>query len=197
MSDNQNQGVTLANAGSKPRRELDYYPTPPDATHALMQFLALPRNAAVWEPACGAGAMSDVLTQYVDSVYSTDIRQTGYGIGGKDFLATEYDCDAVITNPPFVLSEQFIRHARDQAPVVAMLLKSQYWHAARRASLFAEMPPAWVLPLTWRPDFLFDQRASGARAAPTMDVVWTVWREGQTATQYRPLLRPGRIPLAA
>lgn len=185
--------VSLANGGDQAkRRELDFYPTPPDATHALMRFLTLQgivgKDALVWEPACGNGAMSNVISEYVDEVYSTDLRQTGFGIGGKDFLLSQFDCEAVITNPPFALSEQFIRHALTQAPIVAMLLKSQYWHAQKRVDLFNTFSPAFVLPLTWRPDFLFDQRIDGTKGAPTMEVHWTVWVDGNYDTKYR-LLR--------
>lgn len=134
--------------------------------------------------------MAKVIAEYVDDVYSTDIRQSGFGNGGVDFLSTSFDCEAVITNPPFALSEQFIVHALKQAPVVAMLFKSQYWHAQRRIELFNQHQPAYVLPLTWRPDFLFDQRENGAKGAPTMEVHWTVWIEGTTETKYH-LLRRG------
>ena len=44
----------LANRSAKDRRKLDFYPTPPDVTHALMQFLNLPKTT-VWECACGEG----------------------------------------------------------------------------------------------------------------------------------------------
>jgi len=98
--------------------------------------------------------------------------------------------DEIITNPPFNLSEQFIRHAIGQAGVVAMLLKSQYWHAQKRIDLFKEYPPAYVLPLTWRPDFLFDQRANGVKGSPTMEVHWTVWVQGDYDTRYRLLKKP-------
>lgn len=187
--------ISLANGGDQSkRRELDFYPTPPDATHALMLFLVkqgiIGSDSLVWEPACGNGAMSNVISDYVDDVHSTDIRHTGFGVGGTDFLSSQFDCDAVITNPPFALSEQFINHALNQAPVVAMLLKSQYWHAKRRIELFNKFSPAYVLPLTWRPDFLFDQRANGVRGAPTMEVHWTVWIEGNSDTKYRLLQKP-------
>ena len=181
--------VSLANGGDQSkRRELDYYPTPPEATHALMKFLSgkgiVKRESLVWEPACGNGSMSSVISEYVDDVHSTDIRGTGFGSGGVDFLSATFDCDAVITNPPFALSEQFIVHALKQAPVVAMLLKSQYWHAQKRVELFNKNRPAYVLPLTWRPDFLFDQRADGVKGAPTMEVHWTVWVDGDSETKY-------------
>lgn len=183
--------VSLANGGDQSkRRELDFYPTPPEATHALMQFLfennIVNESFLVWEPACGDGAMSDVIGEYVQAVHASDIRITGYSLdGGIDFLSNKFSCDAIITNPPFNLSEQFIRHAISQAGVVAMLLKSQYWHAQKRIDLFNDHPPAYVLPLTWRPDFLFDQRANGVKGSPTMEVHWTVWVQGDYDTKYR------------
>lgn len=190
--------VSLANGGDQSkRRELDFYPTPPEVTHALMKFLfsenIINESFVVWEPACGNGAMSTVISEYVDDVISSDIRETGYGVANKDFLSNinhsdAIRSDAIITNPPFNLSEYFIRHARAQAGVVAMLLKSQYWHAQKRIELFNDHPPAYVLPLTWRPDFLFDQRANGVKGSPTMEVHWTVWVQGDEDTKYR-LLR--------
>lgn len=191
--------VSLANGGDQSkRRELDFYPTPPEATHALMQFLfeekILNRDSLVWEPACGNGAMSDVISGYVDHMVSTDIRETGYGVSDTDFLSTKIPSDAIITNPPFNISEQFIRHAISQSGVVAMLLKSQYWHAQKRIDLFNTNPPAYVLPLTWRPDFLYDQRANGVKGAPTMEVHFTVWVQDDTDTKYRLLRKPLPTP---
>lgn len=184
-------GAALTNAGNKEkRREHDFYPTPPDVTVALLQFLNL-EPSIVWEPACGNGAMSRVIEGFGHTVISTDLRESGYGEGGLDFLnATPYQCDAIITNPPFNISEAFIRKALSVAPIVAMVLKSQYWHAASRKQLFDDCPPAWILPLTWRPDFLFDTRASGEKSAPTMDCIWAVWSVGDTDTKFRPLKRP-------
>jgi hypothetical protein len=187
-------GTSLANGGkSESRREMDFYPTPGEVTIALLDFLALP-SCVIWEPACGDGAMSRVMQQRGHQVISTDLRHTGFGIGGIDFLNAQHrNCDAVITNPPFNVADQFIRKALSLAPVVAMVLKSQYWHAQKRFDLFDQLPPAWVLPLTWRPDFL-----NGARGgAPTMDCIWTVWRVGDTDTKYKPLRKPAAIKQAS
>lgn len=183
--------VTIANGGNQGnRRELDYYPTQPDVTKALLDFLKLDYSN-IWEPACGEGHMSEVIKSYGHSVISTDLRHTGYGIGGVDFLTcNRLSCDAIITNPPFNISEQFIIKSLQTSPIVAMLLKSQYWHAKKRYKLFLEYPPAWVLPLTWRPDFLFDQRENGVKGAPTMECLWTVWFPNEVNTRYQPLLKP-------
>lgn len=181
--------VTLANGGAKEnRRELDFYPTPPEVTTALLEFLKL-QPCTIWEPACGDGAMSKVLEAAGHRVLSSDLRASGYGDEGVDFLTCPIRaCDAIVTNPPFNLSEDFIRRALTVTDTVAMVLKSQYWHAAKRKALFDEHPPAYVLPLTWRPDFLGGERGG----APTMDCIWTVWAPNAGDCVYRPLAKPAK-----
>ena len=179
-------GTMLANGGRKEkRRELDFYPTPPEVTHALMRRFEWPKMK-VWEPACGDGSMSEVLKTYGHDVFSSDLRNTGYGKGEVDFLSAYSDCDAIITNPPFCLSEEFIRRSLSYAPIVAMVLKSQYWHSQKRATLFKNHPPAYILALTWRPDFV-NKEGGGS---PTMEAIWTVWIEGFADTRYELLERP-------
>lgn len=172
------------------RKEADFYPTPSDATQALMDHLRLPAGTRVWEPACGDGAMSKVMLANGLDVESTDLRtNSGYGRGGVDFLATDpldHDPQWIITNPPFNVAEHFVSHALAFTPNLALLLKSQFWHAARREKLFATHPPAEILALTWRPAFLEAERGS----SPLMDVIWCVWRRGANATMFQPLSRP-------
>jgi hypothetical protein len=160
-----------------------------------MDFLDLPPST-IWEPASGDGSMSEVIEKYGHRVISTDIRSEGvYGQPGQDFFKIRYpEVDAIITNPPFNLAEQFIRKATSEAKTVAMLLKSQYWHAACRISLFKDIRPAYILALTWRPDFLFKERKNGKKGSPTMEVLWVVWQKqaggGQAAhTLYELLSR--------
>ena len=172
--------LQLTTGGSRyKRRELDFYPTPPEVTIALMEFLKLPKSE-IWEPACGNGAMVNVLKEYGHQVTGTDI------VTGNDFLKTSGKYDAIITNPPFNISEQFIEKALKEAPIVAMVLKSQYWHAKKRLKLFNDNKPAFILPLTWRPDFLNGERGG----SPTMEVIWTVWIEGIKDCKYIPLQKP-------
>lgn len=167
------------------RHPSDYYPTPPEATQALLDFLSLPEGTNVWEPACGEGHMVDVMRDNGLQVIGTDIQM------GTDFLNAELPegVSWIITNPPFSQAEQFIRKCAQHEKPFALLLKSQYWHAAKRVNLFTDVTPAYVLPLTWRPDFLMKARGSGS---PLMDVMWCVWLSGHHATEYRPLMRPNR-----
>lgn len=178
MSEKNKLNLHTGNGSNRP--STDFYPTPPEVTEALMDFLLpyLPKTT-IWEPAAGEGDMVEVLSKYGD-VLATDLS-TGY-----DYLATPVPggTGAIITNPPFKLAEKFILKAVREAPVVAMLLKTQYWHARSRYDLFQEHPPSFVLPLTWRPNFLFK---TGLGGSPTMDVAWSVWIKGVPGTQYKPL----------
>jgi len=183
MNPTQKQ-LQLTGGGKKEdRRELDFYPTPPEVTIALMDFLKL-KPCKVWECACGNGAMADVIKTYGHEVIETDLNT------GIDYLKTEGKADAIITNPPFNLSAEFIEKALNEADVVAMVLKSQYWHAKGRIELFQKYKPSFILPLTWRPDFLYQEREKGKSGSPTLEIIWTVWIKGNTDSKYIPLKKP-------
>jgi hypothetical protein len=175
------------------RKAADFYPTPADVTQALLDALGpQPRPLRIWEPACGTGEMARVLREAGHEVYATDLHYRGYGAQGVDFLQVSDDgLDAIITNPPFEIAEEFIRHALKQAPLVAMLLKSNYWHTKRGKQLFADCPPTMEYKLTWRPAFLQKERGN----SPLMDCSWHVWRRGAAFTAgWRPIVRPDSFP---
>ncbi len=168
-----NQSVGIIGGGGD-KLDWEFYPTPRDVTVALLDFFKWPR-LNIWEPACGECAISKVLEEYGHNVVSTDLKF------GRDFFKTERkDIDAIITNPPFKHSEKFIKKSLIDAPIVAILLKSTYWHAAKRSRLFEDKPPSWILALTWRPNF-FGDKATGS---PTMDFIWTVWEDGISLTKF-------------
>lgn len=182
------EGNILANRSSEKRKGSDYYPTPADVTQALIDFLQIPKTKVIWEPACGEGFMSRVFQNNGYSVISTDLNSYGFEDSTEDFLQSECkECDWIITNPPFILSEQFIRKCIQHKKPFALLLKSQYWHSKKRYALFSEHKPCLILPLTWRPDFEFGKRGG----SPTMECIWTVWNaEPCLFTLFEPLKRP-------
>ena len=166
------------------RRKNDFYPTPPECTVALLEFLEnrhlITRNTKIWEPACGENAMVDVMQQRGYNVIGTDI------IYDQDYLTTEIDTDQydwIITNPPFSLAKEFIEVSAKRNKPFALLLKSQFWHAAKRLSIFQDLQPTFVLPLAWRPDFL-------GKGASLIDVIWVVWIGHSPVTYYLPLKKP-------
>lgn len=168
------------------RNESDFYPTPPDATIALLDFLDIPKDKTIWEPACGENHMVNAMRDYGYNVVGTDI------LTGTDFLTTDPDFkfDWIITNPPFSLSEKFVTKCVEYEKPFALLLKAHYWHAKRRVKLFREHRPDWILPLSWRPDFMMGKRGGGS---PLLDVMWCVWEPqdiGSGCSNYIVLDRP-------
>lgn len=173
------------------RHKDDFYPTPPECTHALLEAEGLVLPYEVWEPACGDGAISKILEASSRHVISTDLVDRGYGESGHDFLmARTARCRAIVTNPPFKLATQFIDHAfcmrnNGQVDYMAMLLPALFWHAQSRADLFEAWRPRRIYALGWRPDMFGigqpDQRCT---------YIWTVWDGNATRTSYSILKKP-------
>ena len=81
------------------RNKNDFYPTPPEATLALLNKQKFEGN--IWECACGDGAISKILIDEGYDVYSSDLIDRNYGDVGLDFLESNKKYDNIITNPPF------------------------------------------------------------------------------------------------
>jgi hypothetical protein len=180
-----NIGAAMAGGNGK-RRAGDFYPTPWAATEAMRRALDLPR--AIWEPACGDGALARVLSQHGHIVTCSDINPQMDGAAKIDFVGSDRPIKvkatggfAIVTNPPFSLAEAFIRRSLSITPKVALLLKANYWNAASRLPLFAEHPPSRVMPLTFRIDVT-------GQGNPTMDVCWYAW--GFDGPAFMPLPKP-------
>ena len=133
-----------ANQGS--REKDDFYATPPSATEALLSVELF--DGPIWEPACGNGAISEVLKGAGHSVISTDLVDRGYGEPRIDFLMeTRPQSPNIVTNPPFKLGAQFVRKAVQlTTKKVAMLLKVPFLEGIDRGDIFDELPFArlWV-----------------------------------------------------
>lgn len=165
------------------RKPSDFYPTPYEGTESLMPVVntLLEPGAKIWEPCCGDLDMTRVLEWHGYEVTSTDLRHTGQGIGGIDFLNDNMeeaygwlpDPDMIVMNPPFSLALEFIEKALSYTPNVACLVKIDYWNAISRLPLFEKHRPTFFLPLTWRLAFLKKERGN----SPLMNCAWVVWTE--------------------
>jgi hypothetical protein len=186
-------GTILSNRSAVDRNKTDFYATPPEVTVALLDFLESKKlispPATIWEPAAGSMAMVDVMLGREYRVIATDLHPQVSGMFPTDFLQVNGKCDWIITNPPFSKATEFITHALELGKPCAFLLKSQFWHAKSRLDLFRKNPPAYVLPLTWRPDFLYGAKSG----SPTMECLWTVWIPGDHEIIYYPLEKPKEV----
>lgn len=165
------------------RKPADFYPTPYDVTQSLIPIISavVSERGRIWEPCCGNMDMSRVLEWHGFEVTSTDLRETGQGIGGFDFLDDDPEekwgwipePEMIVMNPPFSLAAEFIERALDYTPNVACLVKIDYWNAISRLPLFERRRPTFFMPLTWRPAFLKKERGN----SPLMNCAWVVWTE--------------------
>lgn len=188
-------GSILANRSAVDRNKSDFYETPVEVTEALLDFLEKNTSLSVfddeiWEPACGRGKMAEVMRKRGYRVVCSDLHDHGYGEPGVDFLVENRGSPWIITNPPFSLATEFVKRALELERNCGFLVKSQFWHAKTRLTLFREHPPSYVLPLTWRPDFLFGAKSG----SPTMECCWVVWvgPHERPYTEYIPLEKPAQ-----
>jgi hypothetical protein len=173
---------------------LDFFPTPPWATRALIEELLFPEGLMafnfrkelypemVWDPACGAGHMAIPLAEYFEEVLATDVHDWGFGdVRNLDFTMVARDTLKrrpawVIGNPPFVLAERFVDRALDIAVEgVAMLLRLNWLEGGERYELIfgSDRRPTFVCPFAERVPMIegvYDPEASSATA-----YAWYIW----------------------
>ena len=186
-----NGARSVMSSRQEPDDSLDYFPTPPWATRALIERVLLhlginPGGSTAWEPACGEGHIAAVLAEYFREVHSTDIHDYGWGFPPLDFLAAlpEWEhrngYDWIITNPPFGdKTEAFVLRALDHAQVgVAMLVRLQWLETiGRYERLFRDRPPTLIAFFCERVNLCkgrWDPDGTTATA-----YIWLVWIKGR------------------
>lgn len=174
------------------RRERDiadnFYPTPPEATRALMSVETF--DGDIWEPACGEGHIVRVLKEAGHCVVATDLNDRGFGTAGIDFLAQPKPLARhIITNPPYgsgladAFLDKALRLTRQTGGKVAMLLNLSSLAEPSRTPLWRQRPPAriyaidsvlcWPEPVRLPPAHFQRQRYCWA--------VWTQDHKGPSA----------------
>lgn len=158
----------------------DFYRTPERATKALLSVETF--SGSIWEPACGDGAISEVLIAAGHEVYSSDLIDRGYGESNHDFLLTNHRADNIITNPPYKLANEFIeRSLMLTTGKVAMLLKLTALAGKERRRIFESSPFKAVYVHTGRLQMM---RNGGEEAAGMIDFGWFVWEHGYTGKPF-------------
>jgi hypothetical protein len=114
-----------ANNAKGQRKKSDFYETPYSITSHLLEVEDFDKSLTVCEPACGAGAISNILKKHWDNVIAYDIE--------KDFLLEYGNYDYIITNPPFSIAYEFVQKAKRIATKkFAFLLPLSYLHGKKR-----------------------------------------------------------------
>ena len=181
---------TMSNINGEERQAEDFYATDPNAVQNFLNALKrdnvkLPNY--IWENACGAGHISQVLIDNGHEVHSTDIVDRNFwGFNGiQDFL----DCKeihnrrnlkAIMTNPPFKLAEQFVEKAMvllSSGDLCIYLLRIQFLESKSRKELFKKYPPKYVYVHSER--IKVEKNGEFEKYnAKTQCFAWFVWEKG-------------------
>lgn len=160
--------------GVTPRRALDYYPTPIEATAALVAAEGDAIGAGpIWEPCGRGGAIARVLHGHGIATIATDIvPDPENDVAGIDLFAVESaPARRVVSNLPFAISRPMIVHLWETLAVdyMALLFKASFMHCDKSADLWrAGLGNTRRWDLSWRLDF-----TGGGR--PVMDCTWFIW----------------------
>jgi len=155
----------------------DLYETPPCAVEALLKVETLPKR--IWEPACGPGSISRVLTKHGHSVLSSDIVDYGQHYTKRDFLAcTEPTDRTIITNPPYLLAEKFVRRALQLSPQVYMLLRLAFLESQRRSDILENTGLIRIHVFRNRLPMMHRDGWTGKKASSALAFAWFVWERG-------------------
>ena len=169
-----------------PLTSLDYFPTPPHATHKLIRILTSNHKLhkmTCLEPAAGGGHMAEVLNLYFRFVKCSDIQDpSNKGWGGHDFLLDHHEpesYDWVITNPPFKLAEEFCLKSFSAAKTgVAMLCRLQFLEGlSRHKKLFSTMPPSKVYVFSRRINMVEERLWEKGDDTSATCYAWFVWEK--------------------
>ena len=175
MADRRNSGYA--------RKANDLYCTPAWVTEELLRHVRL--GPLVWEPACGNGHMADVLGGTGGHIVIASDVEPGIEKAWKwDFLTVEpiqwthgYP-SAIVTNPPFSLSQEFadtaIKRMMAVRGQVCLLLPADWDHAASRSHLFTNGIFARKIVLTKRIRW-FAGTADDRGKQPMGNHAWFVW----------------------
>lgn len=175
----QNTTHAVMNQRHEDADALDFYPTPPWGTRALLKYVIPQARGTCFEPAAGAGAMVLPLREVFTKVYAADIeRYPGFRCVKEDFLKTEHQkrsVDWLITNPPFNKAEDFIKHA---IPIVrkgcAFLVRTNFMETVGRYErLFSVNPPTYIAQFSER--LPMRKGRLDRTMSTTTSYAWFVW----------------------
>lgn len=174
------------------KAENDYYATDPETVSLFLDKFHSDGESLgshIWEPACGGGNICNVIKEYYPNsiLHASDVVDRGY-MDTKilDFLASKKitPMDTIITNPPFSLLNDFIKHGLEilanQGKLI-FLAKIQTLEGTARKMLLENNGLKYVYvhssrQATWKNGEPRDQY--GKRWATTMCMAWFVWEKG-------------------
>lgn len=202
----ENRSPAVRAQRHEPPDSLDDFPTPPWAGRALLQHLDPAGDRfdrlTAWEPAANRGALVAPLGERFGQVLASDVMDYGPGWPVHDFLFPYLPfprgtaVDWIVTNPPFVLADEFAARALDVAREGVALFVRLGWleGLGGREALFQRQPPTELLffcerVVIWKgrildPDVAITREDKSGRTvtgkpSTASGYVWAIWDHGR------------------
>lgn len=149
----------------------DIFLTHPSALWPLLPYLN--PQWRIWECACGVKRtpLLDWLGFFEGfNVVGTDKNE----YGGKDFLTTEPEgsWDAIITNPPYSIKDQWIERCYDLGKPFALLLPYTALEGIKRQKMYRQNG----LDLLFLPRRVVFETPNGTKGGAWFPVAWFTWK---------------------
>ncbi|WP_020185927.1 hypothetical protein [Methylopila sp. 73B] len=189
-------GFLAVMAGRRsPPKALDFFPTPPWATRAFVEFVLAPsleftgwepRDLCGWDPCCGEGHMVETLKETLGSCRGSDVFDYGTGYEVADALepgAFDRPSDLIVTNPPFNIAAGIVLAALTSsfAPQrfgVFVLVRSQWFGGGTRfRKLFSRFPPTIHAPYVERVPMVAGRY--NPKKSTATDYCWLGWTKSR------------------
>lgn len=181
-----NNARAIMASRKEPPKSLDFFPTGPWGTRALLKFglNTYPLGERTcWEPACGEGHMAETLREQFARVHASDVHDYGCGYEVGSFIGVgldvasvpPYPVDWIITNPPYNKCLEFVLTALPIAREGVAMLVRQAWAEGgeRYEELFSRFKPSKVLQFVERLPMHRGQWLPDGTTATSY--TWVIW----------------------
>ena len=180
--------MSAANRGTK-RNESDFYETPQDAIHALLDnyLVTHSKTDAILEPSAGNGAIIKALRKYGydNYIHAIEIRKEERSTlkrladtaTTEDFFETDKTIfwDVIIGNPPFSLAQEFIEHSLkllNPGGRLIFLLRTNFLESQKRFEWWQDKIPTRLYVLSKRPSFT-------GKGTDATSYSWFIWEKSR------------------
>ena len=181
----QNRSTAVMERRVEAHDSLDDFPTPPWATRAILELLAVKHGLdlsalSVREPCANRGYMVRPLVEQFGTVLAGDVHDYGYGFAVQDYLFgpdSDFDpTDWTFINPPFRLALEFVLRAlRLSKAGVVIIVRTAFLEGVERfGSLFSVRPP-WLHAVHVERVPMVKGRVD-PEASTATSYSWLIWR---------------------
>lgn len=177
-----------SNHAEHERQQDDYYATHPDVLKVFLKKLKQDKIELapnIWENACGAGHLSQVLKDEGYEVLSTDSVDRGYSELDftHDFLQNTITFEGdILTNPPYKFAIDFVKkslEAIQEGNKVIMFLRVNFLESKTRFKFYEKFPPKYIYAHSERQKCAMNGDFEKYKDTAVF-YVWLIWEKGCT-----------------